>query len=63
MPLSAGIFTEQLLFVAAWRFLALRLPLRARVSVGTLPEAIYDMSIREFACDPFQMRFDLRRVI
>ena len=30
-------------------FLALRVPLRARVSLGTLPEAIYDMINREFA--------------
>ena len=30
-------------------FLALRVPVHARVSLGTLPEAIYDMISREFA--------------
>ena len=37
--------------------------MRARVSLGTLPEAIYDMISREFACDLFRTHFDLWSVI
>ena len=41
----------------------LRVPVRARVSLETLTEAIYDMISREFTCDPFRTRFGLWRVI